>query len=183
MPNQSQFGNENRCAGNDYYEINIINSNWDERLSLEELDKHAINNEKYFYRRFKFDAPKEQRILIIDIKNLLDLTDKEIISLKKSGVLTICKGKQTSIYADGLIILLGVMGTISWLLISSQLIIGLYYASAPIFMQVIGICIMSLFLIVQFLLCNEYCFKPISILRKRGISLGKKLCMEELNPI
>lgn len=97
---QILFGDKNRCAGNDYFEVNLKINNWDELLSNDESNKLAIDNEKYFQRRFKFDAPKEQRAIVINVKQLLDLTDKEIVNLKKSGFLTVSKGKKASIYTD-----------------------------------------------------------------------------------
>lgn len=178
---QTLFGNKNRCAGNDYFEVNLKVNNWDELLTSDESNKLAIDNEKYFNRRFKFDAPREQRAAVINTKKILDLTDKEITNLKKSGLLTLTKSKYTFIYADVLILILGIMSILSCFIISILLFINFEYLSSVYFDWLIAIIFMLGYSSILIWLSNQYCFKPITIIRKCGIQLGNKLCIKSGN--
>ena len=71
-----------------------------EIASTDELDRQALGSEQFFRRRFRFDAPREQRQQVIEIKQLIDFTDREIRALGNTGALQINKAKAATLKAD-----------------------------------------------------------------------------------
>ena len=52
-----------------------------------EFDRTALHCEETFFSRFRFDAPRKQRQLLLEFKHRADLTDREIRHLQRCGCL------------------------------------------------------------------------------------------------
>lgn len=175
VPDQLQVGIKNRNAGRDYNDHSIYVPNfkyWQLTASRRERDKLAIENETYFKFRFKYDAPFQQRKHTISLKRKLDLTDLEIINLKKSGLLTLCKGQPTALSAERSAFGIGIF----YLLIAAFLF-GLLTTSAgrvSTTAQLLGFSGVTVMFFTLLWLSFRISFHPLHILKKRGISLGQK---------
>lgn len=175
MPGFSlQFGRNNRYARRDFIENHWHDIGaWEATATAAQRDHRAIDDERYFKRRFGFDAPLEQRRDTVEVKKRLDLTDLEISKLKKSGLLTLRKGKPTSLCADrcvwlmGWVFLLGMLATLG----ASMLSIAL--ANLPPLRQFAGMATGALMLFGALWGIASISFEPLQIIRARGIGLGQ----------
>lgn len=171
---QSVNGEAHRIAANDYYEYCYIAPSfkqWKLSTSMSKLDKLAEENEYLFQHRFSFDATEAQRKQVLEAKIAFDATDKEIRALWQSGALKIVKNEiLLSVDYDAFI------GSILCI-ISAFLVTGLgimiaiepsLFQTTPSLSYFVGLAI--LFLSVAYL----FYFRPLSIMKKRGIKLGEK---------
>lgn len=169
-------GNNHRIAGNDYTENNYIQyPNIDQWLlwaSMDEQDRRCIDNEKLFKRRFGFDAPRQQRRHVIAIKNNFDLTDLEVSCLKRSRLLTLTKGKPTSLCADKYVFWSSVAEIFMYTFVFGGLALLMNFKVHEPLPRFAGV---FLFLGIYFLLLfmqHKTAIQPLRILRARGFKLG-----------
>ncbi len=182
----TQLGNNSRGANRDYKEISnhwTIHENWELTEAMKELDAKAIRNEKFFIRRFGFDAPLEQRTDVIDLKNYQDFTDLEISSLKKSGFLILQKGKPTCLHANIATFLMGFIFFVIAIFFISIFALGLTEAKHPTAIQLVEIFLMMAVCVMPLKVSIRNVFQPLNILHQRGIWLGKKWVLREHVPL
>lgn len=180
-PNQYLLGWNQRNASRDYKETHNYQhdiKHWELTASMQELDEHAIQSEKFFRRRFGFDAPLEQRRDVIDLKNHLDLTDLEISVLKKAGLLTVCKGKRTSLCADRVVFAMGVYFLATIIVVFGACVLGLLTSGQWGWKQVVGLAFA-----VMLWFSSSISFHPLRIMKQRGIRLGQKWVLREHVPL
>lgn len=169
-------GENHRIAGNDYTENNYIQypdiEQWLLWASMDEQDKCCLNNENLFKRRFGFGAPKQQRRHAIAIKNKFDLTDLEVSQLKQSRLLTLAKGKPTSLCADKYVFWSSVAEIFMYTLVFGGLALLMNFKVHEPLPRFAGV---FLFLGIYFLLLfmqHKTAIQPLRILRARGFKLG-----------
>ncbi|XZG69051.1 hypothetical protein ACTSKR_10340 [Chitinibacteraceae bacterium HSL-7] len=185
-PNQYLLGQNQRNASRDYKETHNYQhdiKHWELTASMQELDERAIQSEKFFRRRFGFDAPLEQRRDVIDLKNHLDLTDLEISVLKKAGLLTICKGKRTSLCADRVVFAMGVYFLATAIVVFGTCSLAILNSGPWGWKQVIGLSVVGLAFAVMLWFSSSISFHPLRIMQQRGIRLGQKWVLREHRPL
>lgn len=179
---QVQVGNSPRSAARDYRETNIhwsMTKHWELTASAEELNDCALANEKYFKRRFGFEAATEQRRDVIALKRHLDLTDSEISRLKAAGTLIIGKGKVTALSIDKPIFAFGAI------CLSAGVIWGTVFGSAlllsdiPPSKQLLGLTVIGSLTIPLAWASAALSIWPLLIIRQRGLKIGQKWTLRE----
>ncbi len=175
--NQVQVGDHLRCAGHDYHESHVHWRNisqWELTASKSQLDEVAIQNERFFKRRFGFSAPLEQRQDTIKLKNLLDLTDREVTALKKSGLLTLRKGMPTCLCADRFVFAIGYyfagMATIIFLMAA----LAIHASDLVAMHKLMGVLLVGVIPAPLFWFSSMISFYPLRLMRQRGIPAGQK---------
>ncbi|MGI6905780.1 hypothetical protein [Leclercia adecarboxylata] len=88
---QNISGYGHRTAGRDYIEHQVLS---DIRIILlteskEQLDARSIENERFFFRRFKFRANSVARKKLITFQTVNHFTDNQIFWLQHSGLIHI----------------------------------------------------------------------------------------------
>jgi len=99
------------------------------------VDREAIDDEDAFYRRFRFDAPRDYRRHLINLKHQADLTDREIRLLSRAGALKFDRAT-AAISAP---LFLAAWGWFQLVSLSSLMLLGFLVASrvvAPTIMQI-----------------------------------------------
>lgn len=185
QPSSTQWGMENRHAARDYHEeVNHWASinDWELLASQKVLDEHAVQNENQFLRRFGFSLPREQRQDVIDVKQFYDLTDIEILRLKRSGMLSVCKGKPTCLYADRPSFVVGVVYVLMCAAVLVFFTVGVVNGSIPVFQQMLVLAILVSMATLVFYGGWQMSFQPLQILQQRGIKLGENGAYETMCP-
>lgn len=138
------------------------------------LNQRAIENEFYFIERFGFDVSEEQRRQVIEIKERFDFTDLNIKILKRSGALTVSKGKPVSLHSDWI-------GVIASLLLMVLCSLVVFTYSVIAFTRGENLIAQLIFVAVLVSIYVFFCFdlhrlsiKPAKILRDNGIRFGDK---------
>lgn len=168
---QIAFGGKNRFAARDYYEHP---SSGDTLLSpTAARNQRAIWDEDVFRDRFGFDAPAEQRQDVIDLQCHWDLTNKEITALYTGGCLTLGKGAATRLsarvaaYAWGHFFLVSAVTCAALASFRLQPFSANTPTSMSLAFSLYGIAVLMLWF------ASRIGFKPVGILRKRGLKLGQ----------
>lgn len=185
QPSSTQWGTENRHAARDYHEeVNhwASISDWELLASQKVLDEHAVQNENQFLRRFGFSLPREQRQDVIDVKQFHDLTDIEIMRLKRSGMLSVCKGKPTCLYADRPSFVLGVVYVLMCAALLAFFTVGVVNGSIPVSQQLLVLAILVSMAMLVLYGGWQMSFRPLKILQQRGIKLGEKWILRDHVP-
>lgn len=143
--------------------------------STERQNKAAMENERFFKRRFGFIRPTEQREHVITLKTQLDLTDGEIRNLESSKVFKCEKGKNTVVKADRAPYYVGI-AMIALLCYQFILVFSLFlFGSLPVIKTLLGIvCCLAIWGTPAFF-CHRLSIRPIRILQQRGLKLGDAL--------
>lgn len=184
-PPPSQLGAENRRAERDYFEeVNHWGGfeSWELLASQKKLDDYAVQNEKLFHRRFGFSLPREQRQDVIDVKQFHDLTDIEVMSLRKSRMLSVCKGKPTCLYADRPSFVVGVVYVLMCAALLAFFMVSVVNGSIPVSQQMLVLAILLSMATLVFYGGWQMSFQPLKILQQRGIKLGEKWMLREHVP-
>lgn len=100
---QLNLGAQSRNSARDYVEVSVPDSvkTFLMVTPTAQLDKIAIDNERMFEARYGFRAGKGVRKQVIVLQHQYDLTDAEVMSLRKSGQLTIRPKDQSVQVASG----------------------------------------------------------------------------------
>ena len=180
---QLQIGDHPRCAGRDFHESHVHwqdFSDWEITAPTAQLDEVAIHNERFFKRRFGFQVPLEQRQEAIKLKNCLDLTDREITRLKKSGLLTLRKGMPACLYADRNVFALGLYfaGMATLIFLMAALVV--HASDLAAMHKLIGMLLVGVIPAPLFWFSSMISFYPLRIMRQRGIKLGQKWVLSDL---
>lgn len=182
-PLQFIVGHNNRTAGEGFHEHQHIYypdpKHWLEWAPMEKQDQHAIENERFFKRRFDFAPPEEQRRHVIAIKKRFDFTDLEITNLKKSGLLTASKGKPTSLRADPWAYWLGVFQIVvfSGFMMLYALIFN--FSNLPTWPKLAGVVLFTALALGVAALYHRTSIKPIRTLKQRGFKLGDRFVLQD----
>lgn len=183
---QVQVGNSPRSAARDYVETHIhwsMTKHWELTASVEELNECALKNEKFFNRRFGFEAASEQRRDIIALKCHLDLTDRDVSRLKAAGALTIGKGKLTALCADKLLIAFGVFCLSASLIWGTVFGSGLLFSDLPPLKKLLGLTVVGSLIIPLIWASSALSIWPLLIIRQRGFKIGQKWALREHLPL
>lgn len=94
---QLNLGSQSRNSARDYVEVSVPDSvkTFLMVTPTAQLDKLAIDNERMFEARYGFRPGKAARKQVIALQHQYDLTDTEVISLRRSGQLTVRPKDQT----------------------------------------------------------------------------------------
>lgn len=176
---QLLLGEGHRNAGHDYHEhryMTIDPKSMLEIASTDELDRQALGSEQFFRRRFRFDAPREQRQQVIEIKQVFDFTDREIRALRSTGALQVGKGKAPILKADRFLFYWGLFLMFPALCYWGLFAFAFYHPARglPPFVAVAMTCAIAC-LLTGF--THYSTFRPINILRRRGFKLGDKFIL------
>lgn len=175
---QEISGNNIRNAGNNYTENTVNNyfdhHTWKQQTSMAVLNQLAIDNEFYFIERFGFDAAEELRRQVIAIKERFDLTDLNIKVLKRSGALTVTKGKPVTLYSDWIgfaasVILIGLSTLVVFLFSSIVFIRG-----NNLVFNVLLVATLSAIYAFFCMDLHRLAIKPAKILKQNGLRFGDK---------
>lgn len=183
---QFQVGNSPRSAARDYRETHIhwsMTKHWELTASGEELNDCALKNEKFFRRRFGFEAAMEQRRDVIALKCHLDLTDSEVTRLKAAGVLTLGKGKLTTLCADKLLVAFGVFCLSVSLIWGTVFGSGLLLSDLPPIKQLLGLTVIGSLIVPLIWASSALSIWPLLIIRQRGLKIGQKWTLREHVPL
>ncbi len=183
---QVQNGEFPRCAGRDYLETHYhwsTTNHWELTASAKELNDCALQNEKYFKRRFGFDAPREQRCDVLDLKAHLDLTDREVSRLKAAGALTARKGKTTCLCVDMTLFLFGAICLTIVLFWGSILGSALLLSGLPPIKQLLGLTFVGGVSLPLIWAASSISILPLTIVRSRGLRIGEKWHPRENAPL
>jgi len=178
---QVNLATELRIAGNDYHETHYHNTDIKKLLAVEpvaKLNKRALGSEKIFRRRFKFDAPLEQRADVIAIKTIYDFTDIELRILKWAGLLKANKGQPTSLTASHALVFFGLIeflcAPLPFLILFLCTFLQPHSAGLQALFQstVTGVIAFGLTASIYYA-----AFLPLRLLKQRGFKIGEKFVL------
>jgi len=180
VPFQLNVATDQRNAGRDYNEHHYHTDPgaFLEMASVDELDRKAINNEIFFRRRFGFTLPVEQRKQLIALKQLWDFTDRELMQLKRAGLLRLRKGQPASLRAPRTLFAYGcfIIGVSAFYCLLCLILILVVKMHLTWHQQVTQVAV--LITSIAFLALGDSCsFGPLRILRQRGFKLGQKFIL------
>ncbi|APW45671.1 hypothetical protein [Rhodoferax antarcticus] len=137
---QVNHGDHHRIAFRDYHEGSTPDSikMYLATTPAAQIDAESIDNEFLFRHRFGFDANPSGRAEVIALKRQFQITDAEVISLRRSGLLSI-KRTEVRIAPDRWVPMMGwfYLSIISIYLLPSLLVIA--FGSAPLWKQYLGV--------------------------------------------
>lgn len=138
----------------------------------------AIDNERFFKRRFGFIRPREQRGHVIALKNQLDFTDDEIRNLESSKAFKCEKGKNTVVKADRAPYYMGI-AMIALLCYQFIPFFALFiFGNLPAIKTLLGIVCCLIIWGAPAFFCHKLSVRPIRILQQRGLKLGDALIFD-----
>jgi len=88
---------------------------------MDPADQKVIDDEHAFIKRFRFDAPAHRRRQVIELKHRVDLTDREIRVLHRSGSLVFDRGV-ASVYAS---LMMSVWGWVQFIALMAVMTLAL----------------------------------------------------------
>lgn len=142
---------------------------------VEHQNQVALDNERFFKRRFGFIRPREQREHVIALKDQLDFTDDEIRNLESSKVFKCEKGKNAVVKADRAPYYMGI-AMIALLCYQFLPVFALFFfAKLPVTKLLLGaVCCLAFWGIPAYF-CHKLSIRPIRTLQQRGLKLGDTL--------
>jgi len=167
---QLNLGENQRNAARDYVEVTVIQSAeaFLEIASEEKIDERTLHNPRLFKRRFGVEiANPEVRAATIALRREMQLTDREMCSLRKAGHLLIRPGKVelqpcrlTTLFGYVLLTFLSLNCALSMLRIE--------LGSAPASKQIIGEFIFSAFWFCGVWALYKMYIEPARVLKRIG---------------
>lgn len=142
---------------------------------VEHQNQVALDNERFFKRRFGFIKPREQRGHVIALKTQLDFTDEEIRDLEYGKVIVCEKGKNTIVKADRAPYYMG-LALIALLSYQFIPIFALFLlGNLPVMKALLGIVFCLVIWGTPAFFCHKLSIRPIRTLQQRGLKLGDAL--------
>lgn len=170
---QFNFGQEQRCAARDYYEL--VPPVSIEMLLLmssqEKLDHLSLDNSRLFQRRFRFEPPREVRRQIIDLQKKYDLSDREIQRLRHSGQMQITR-KAAKLEATRLGPVIGWFQLIMLTLVCLDMVLHVCSSTAAVPKQALGLLFIGLVWTACAWMLNYIYLAPWLLLKRSGVIPG-----------